>query len=519
MRSTMQTLLAVLVMAGLVYTGGSPAVGGPATPVRGGTLVIAQGTDIDTTDVHVTASTPTISVMSHIKETLFDFSPEGKIVPELATGFTVSADGRTWTLRLRTGVRFHDGTPFNAEAVKVNLDRVLDPATRAPFRFLIDRITEVTVVDDGTVRLVTSAPFAPMLAHLTHAGTAMQSPTAMRRLGADYGRNPSGTGPFKFKEWVRGDRVVMTRNDDYWGEKANLDELVFRAVPDDGARVLAMEAGTVHVAVRVPPRDIERLEKLPGIRIDHTTSVRTIYIAFNTQRPPFNDKRVRQAFNYAINKNAIVRSALAGTARVSDAPIAPNVAGYSPIMTYEADLDRARALLTEAGYGRGLAVTFHHTAGRYVRDAEIAAGIQGLLRRVGVEARLITMEFGAYVATVRNPRSIDELQMHMLGWGTITGDGDYGLYSLFHSSQWPPQFNTSHYKNPRVDALLEEARVTTDQSVRTARYRDAMRIIVDDAPWLFLHSESQVTGMRAAVQGLVVHPAEYVVANRAWIRR
>jgi peptide/nickel transport system substrate-binding protein len=504
----------------LGYGALSPAAGGPAAPVRGGTLVIAQGTDATTLDGHMYTDSPTASIMEHMAEPLFDFTPEGKIVPKLATAYTVSPDGRTWTVKIRTGVRFHDGTPLNAEAVKFNLDRVLDPASRAPWRFLIDRVTSVTVVDDATVRLVTNAPFAPMVAHLAHSGTAIQSPTAIRRLGADYSRSPVGTGPFKFKEWVRGDRVVMTRNDDYWGEKAFLDEVVFRAIPDDGARVLAMEGGAAHVAVRVPPRDIERLDRIPAVRVDRTTSVRTIYVAFNTQRPPFNDRRVRQAFNYAINKSAIVRGALAGTARVSDAPISPNVQGYSPIMTYDVDLDRARGLLAEAGHARGLTVTFHHPSGRYVRDAEIAAGIQALLRRVGVEARLVTMEFGTYVATIRGPKAIDEIQMSMLGWGTITGDADYGLYALFHSSQWPPLFfNTAFYKNERVDALLDQGRTTMDQDARNRIYRDAMRLIMEDAPWLFLHSESQVTGIRAEAQGVIVHPTERIVANKAWIRR
>lgn len=524
MQRVMHIAIAVVVGLALAYGGMSPASGAPA-PTRGGTLVIAQGTDATTLDGHLYTDSPTASIMEHMVEPLFNFTPEGRIEPKLATAFTVSPDGRTWTIRLRTGVRFHDGTPFNAEAVKFNLERVLNPDTRAPWRFLIDRITSVTTVDDSTVRLVTNAPFAPMIAHLAHSGTGIQSPTAIRRLGADYSRSPVGTGPFRFKEWVRGDRVAMTRFDDYWGDKALLDEVVFRAIPEDGARVLAMEGGSVHVAVRVPPRDIERLERIPAVRVDKTTSVRTIYVAFNTQRPPFNDKRVRQAFNFAVNKSAIVgrssppTGALAGTARISDAPIAPNVQGYSPIRTYDVDLDRARALLAEAGHARGLTVTFHHPTGRYVRDAEISAGIQALLRRVGVEARLVTMEFGTYVSTLRGPRAIDEIQMSMLGWGTITGDADYGLYALFHSSQWPPQFNTAFYKNERVDALLEQGRTTMDQSARNRIYREAMTIIMDDAPWLFLHSESQVTGIRAEAQEVLVHPTERIVANKAWLRR
>jgi len=516
-------LIAAIALTGalVISAAAAPAV----TPTRGGTLVIAQGTDATTLDGHLYTDSPTASIMEHMIETLFSFEPDGKIIPKLATSHTASADGKTWTLKLRTGVRFHDGTPFNAEAVKFNLDRVLAPATRAAFRFLIDRVTDVTVIDDTTVRIVTNASFAPMIAHLAHSGTGIQSPTAIRRLGVDYSRSPVGTGMFKFKEWVRGDRVVMTRNDDYWGEKAYLDEVVYRAIPEDGARVLALEGGAVHVAVRVPPRDIERLEKVPGIRVDHTSSLRTIFVAFNTQRPPFNDKRVRQAINYAVSKRAIVgvssppTGVMAGTARISDAPIAPNVQGYASTMTYEWDMDKARALLAEAGHGRGLSFTFHHPTGRYVRDAEIAAGIQALLRRVGIDAKLVTMEFGTYIATIRGPKAIDEIQMSMLGWGCITGDADYGLYALFHSTQWPPAFNTAFYKNARVDALLDQGRTTMDQSARDRIYKDATKIIMDDAPWLFLHSESQVTGVRAAVQGLVVHPTERMMAHRAWIRR
>jgi glutathione transport system substrate-binding protein len=460
--------------------------------------------------------------MEHMTEPLFELTAAGKVQPRLALSHTVAPDGRTWTIRLRPGVRFHDGTPFDAEAAKFNLDRILDPATRAPWRFLIDRVTSVTVVDPTTIRLVTNAPFAPLLAHLTHSGTAMQSPAAIRRLGVDYARSPVGTGAFRFKEWIRGDRVSVTRNDDYWGDKAFVDEVQFRVIPDDGARLAALEAGSVHVAVRVPPREIERLKGHRDLTVQVNESLRTIFVSFNVTRPPFTDKRLRQALNYAINKRAIVQSALAGTARVSDAPIAPNVEGYSKIMTYDWDLERAEALLREAGYSRArpLRAVFHHPSGRYIRDAEVAASIQGLARRVGIELELRTLEFGAYIALTARPQAENDIQMYMLGWGTITGDADYGLFALFHSSQWPPVgFNRGFYKNERVDALLDRGRTTVDQAERDKIYAEAMKIIMDDAAWLFLHSESQVTGIRHAVQGLIVHPAERVVANKAWIRR
>jgi peptide/nickel transport system substrate-binding protein len=503
---------------------GLAAAAAPAVqPQRGGTLIIGHGTDALTLDpVFPNVDGPTATIVEHLAEPLYKLSPDGKVLPLLALSHTVSSDGKTWTIRLRQGVRYHDGTPFDAEAVKFNLERTLDPATRAPYRFLISRITSITVVDPSTVRIVTDAPFAPLLAHLTHSTLVMQSPTGVRRLGADYARQAIGTGAFKFKEWVRGDRIVLTRNDEYWGDKAFLDELQFRVIPDDGARLAALEAGSLHVAVRVPPREIERFKSRSDVIVRVDESLRTIYVGFNVTRPPFNDRRVRQALNYAINKRAIVNGALGGTARVSDAPFPPNVQHYTKIMTYDTDLERAEALLREAGYTRQrpLRAVFHHPSGRYVRDAEIAAGIQGLARRIGVELELRTMEWGAYIAHTGRPQPQNDVQMYMIGWGTVTGDADYGLYSLFHSAQWAPTgANRGFYKNERVDALLDRGRVTVDPTERTKVYAEAMHLIMEDAPWLFLHSESQVTGVRSVVQGMNVHPAERTEFHKAWIRR
>ncbi len=293
-------------------------------------------------------------------------------------------------------------------------------------------------------------------------------------------------------------------------------------IPEDGARVLALEGGSIHVAVRVPPREIDRLKGHRDLGVVVSESLRTIFVGFNVTRPPFNDRRLRQALNYAINKRAIVSSVLNGTARVSDAPIPPNVEGYSKTMTYEWDMDRAEALLREAGFSRArpLRAVFHHPTGRYIRDAEIAAGIQGLARRVGIELEMRTMEWGAYLAFTNRPQPENDTQMYLIGWGTVTGDADYGLYALFHSSQWAPASNNrGFYKNERVDTLLDQGRRTIDPGERKKFYAEAMRIIMEDAPWLFLHSESQVTGIRHAVQGVVVHPAERVAVHKAWLRR
>jgi len=493
----------------------------------GGTLVIGRGADAVTLSFYASAA-PDSETMAHVVETLFKLTPDGKIEPLLAESSQLSADGRQLTIRLRRGIRFHDGTAFNANAVKWNIDYFRDPNNRVAFRFLVSEVTAVDVVDANTVRLTTGRPFVPLLAHLTHDFIGMHSPDAVQKAGGmlppqgmPYGRAPVGTGPFKFKEWVRGDRIVLERNAEYWGpNKPALDQIIWRVIPDDGARVLALESGQIQVAVRVPPRDTSRLAINRALRVDRTSSLRTIYAAFNYQRRPFTDVRVRQAFNYAVNKRAIVQTILGGAARVSDAPIAPGIVGYAPVMSYPYDVAKAKQLLAEAGFGGGLTVTFHHPTGRYVQDAAVAAAVQAQLRDAGINARLVTMEWATYLNVTNRPVDQTDIEMFMLGWGTVTGDADYGLYSLFHSSQWAPGGSSRFfYKNPAVDGLLDEARAITDPARRAGTYKQAMEAIMKDAPWLFLHSESQITGMRREVQGLLVHPTERVLAYNARLSR
>jgi peptide/nickel transport system substrate-binding protein len=357
-----------------------------------------------------------------------------------------------------------------------------------------------------------------MLANLTHQANAIQSPASIRASWEKPVTRPVGTGPFMFKEWVPGNRMVMVRNNDYWGPKPALEEVTFRAIPDDASRVVALETGEVHVAVRIPPFDIPRLRANPNITINNTASVRTIYMGLNNTIAPLTDKRVRQALNHAVNKEAIVRHILGGVGRVSDAPISPGIFGYTPIRTYEYSPEKARALLAEAGFPRGFEITLHPAVGRYYMDVSVATAVAADLLKVGVRADIRMMEWGTYLPWVLRDQNVAEHRIFMLGWGCVTGDADYGLYALFHSTEWPRRGNAAaFYKNEQVDKLLDAARQTARPEERRRIYREAMTIIMDDAPWIFLHSESQVTGIRANVKNIVVHPTERVIARRAVI--
>lgn len=500
------------------------AVGGQA--LAQSRLVVVSGTDAVTLDAHHITDSPSATVVEHVVETLLEWKPDGSIVPHLAESYSSSADGRVWTIHLRQGISFHDGTPFNAEAVKFNIERIIDPANAVTFAFLVDSITTVEVVDEYTVRFHTEKPFAPMINHLTHSATGMQSPKAIRDMGDDdYSQHPVGTGPFVFKSWTAGDEIVLARNDNYWGEPAKVDEVVFKVVPEDGPRMLMVQTGEAHVGVRVPPEMVDLLNADPNIEVVRTPSVRTIYVAFNNfQRSdappnPFADVRVRQAVNYAVDNEAINEFILSGVGQAVDAPVAPGVFGYQPIKTYNYDPAKARQLLAEAGYPNGFKTQLYAPNGRYLKDMEIAEAIQAMMLDVGIDAEIVTADWATYLQMTEVPAEQSTVPMAMVGWGTVTGDADYGLYPLFHTDQWVPTGSSrSFYSNPGVDSLLDLARTTPDPGIRQATYREAMSMIMEDAPWIFLHAEVQLTAVRKDAEGVVVHPSERVMAHGAELK-
>ena len=482
-------------------------------------VVVAQGTDAVTLDAHDITDSPSASVSTHMVETLFKLQPDGTIDPWLATDFELSDDGLTLTLQLREGITFHDGTLFDAEAVKFNIERLTDPEEGFAFAFLLDVVDTVEVLGDHSVALHLSDPFAPLLANLTHSSTAMQSPTAIEELGEDYGQNPVGTGPYRFSSWERGQHIDMVRFEEYWGELPPIEEVRFLAVPEGTTRMALVETGEAHVSVRVPPADVDRLQANPDVTVDNTSSVRTIYIYFNHTMEPFTDERVRQAVNYAVNKEDIVDFVLGGEARVSDAPISPGIFGYTPVGSYEYDPERARELLAEAGYEDGFSTTLYSPTGRYNQDIQISEAVQSQLAEVGIDAEIETLEWSAYLSITGEAVEDNVVPMGMLGWGTVTGDADYGLFPLFTTGQHVPDgSNRSFYSNPEVDELLGEARVNPDPEARQELYEQAMQILWDEAAWLYLHSESQVTAIRNDIEGVIVHPTERILVYEAFFR-
>ncbi len=482
-------------------------------PVR---LVFAQGTDAETLDPHAITSSPNAIHIEAIYDTLITYDENLNIVPRLAKAWEVSDDGMSITFYLREGVTFHDGTPFNADAVVFNINRLLDPKMRVPLRTYIAFVESARALDEYTVEVKLKYPHGPALHRFTAPVNSMVSPAAVAKYGAEFGRNPVGTGAFKFVEWVRDDYVLLKKNENYWGEGPYVDELLIRVVPEDGARVLMLEAGEADVIVRVPPPDVPRLRARNDINVVVAPSTRVIYIGMNTQHKILRDPRVRRAFNYAVNKQAIVEVLLQGYATVMDSPLTPQYFAYNSIGQYAYNPELAKALLEEAGYPRGFKITLFTPKGRYLMDYRIAEAVQAYLARVGIEVEVKTMEWATYISTILKPLEESPLELFLLGWGPWIVDPDQMLYPLFHSSQWPPNgFGAAFYRNEEVDELLQIGTSSTDQETRRKAYEKAQELIWNDAPWLFLHHEQQIIAMRSNVKDVVILPIEVLHFRKA----
>jgi len=450
-----------------------------------------------------------------IVETLVTFPEEStQVVPGLAESWTISKDGLQYTFKLRRGITFHDGTPLNAEAVKFSIERQINPNHPAyklgkyPFaNFFFGNVKAVEVLSEERVAFLLNEPRASFLAILTAGAASIVSPTAVMKWGPDYPTHPVGTGPFRFASWDRGQRVVLEKNPTYWKYPVKVERVIYRPIVEDQARLTELLTGTLDVIVGVPADFVGQLEQNPKITLLNQVGAHVWYLGMNNQKKPFDDKRVRQALNYAVNKEAIVKDVLKGTGASSRGPVLPGTWGADPALkAYPYDPERAKKLLAEAGYPSGFSTTLWVPESGSGMQAPVAMStvMQSNLKAVGVNVTLQTMEWGAYLAKLRTK----EQELFALSWMAGTEDPDMVMYPLLHSSQWTPVGpNRALYKNPRFDALLQQARLTTDQAKRTQLYREAQRILVDDAPWVFVDHEIQIAALSKRVQGFKLHPS------------
>lgn len=505
-------LLLVLLLGTLLSTG-----------VAQNELVIARPTDAISLDANLETTAPGAWVFGNIIEPLITLNPDGSIAPRLATEWEFVEPTRL-RFTLREGVTFHDGTPFNADAVKFTWDRALFDEPIGRWKGLAGPIAAVEVVDEYTVDIVTETPYGPLLLTSTMVYTGVVSPAAVEQFGDQYGRNPVGTGPFRFVEWRTNDRIVIDANDDYWRGRPALDRVVFRVVPEDGARMLALRAGEVDMVLNPPPSELATFQSDPNFAVSTADSVQVFYLGFNLDAPVVSDVRIRRAVHHALDIPLIVESILEGGASVATSVISPGVLGHSDMNLgerYPYDPDAAIALLEEAGYtqdregmmerdGEPLILDVLPASGRYPQDLAVAEVIQEYLRQVGIRAELDVFDW----ATTFPLSQEDPLQYDLVSfaWLTTTTDADYTLFSNFHSGELPPDsWNKYRYSNPQVDEWLEQARASVDTEERLELYAQVQDALAEDLPSIPVYNTNEVVVHSAALQGFVTHPVQYIL--------
>lgn len=473
-------------------------------------LKISIGIDADTLNPQEQTTTLIQNICDLIYDTLFYQTPEGKLEPRLATGYEVSKDGLSYTLHLRKGVKFSDGTPFDAKALKLTLDRAIDPKLRVPLRFAIGMIKEVKIVDDYTIQIELKDPFVPFGPTLSLSIVSPISPAAIEKYGEDVRQNPVGAGPYVLKEWVKGDRIVLERNENYYGPKPTVARMVFQIVPEASTREAMLRAGQIDIAYKPLPSNVAALQADPKITVEMPLDTRTIFMGLNYKKGVTTNKLVRQAFNYAVDKKAIVKKILFDTAVPMDGPVAPILFGYHKMaQQYEYDPEKAKELLKKANFDFNQTVHMRTPQGRYLFDTQVSEAVQAYLQAIGVKVELRTYDWPTYIAGLLKPIEETELEVFLLGWGPLVLDADMGLYGQFHSSTNPPKgLGAAHYSNPEYDQVIEATRQEQDPQKRLELFKKASEIVWDDAPWIWLHVEKFVIAYSSKIKGMVVTSTE-----------
>lgn len=473
----------------------------------GVTIRWVEGADVDTLDPQIQRSRPSQIITEQIFSQLLrwkDIKLSG-FEPDLAESWESSTDNLRWTFKLRQGVRFHDGSPMNAEAVKFTLDRIRDPQTGSPNRSQYNAIKSVTVQDPHTVVIETEAPSPTLLEVLATSNAAILSPEAVGRHGRAMSRNPVGTGPFRFKEWIPNERVVIERNPEYYGPPPAMETFIYRPVPEGGARAIEVEAGNADIATGIPPEVADRLRANPRVKLEVIPSSFQLWFELNHARPPFNDVRVRKAVNHAIDRDAIVTSILGGYGSVPDGPFPEGTQGRIPLKPFTYDPELAKRLMKEAypdGYGEKIVLWTSN--GRYLKDRAVAEAVQGYLQEIGLEAEFRVWEWAAYQRQLYRPaqggtgRGSNEANMWFLGTSIPTAH-----WRLQRKVIAGDPSNLMGYSNPRVTALMEAASTNMNYDERMKQYQEIQRIVWDeDAAWLYLYNQVQILGLNPAVRGL-----------------
>lgn len=489
-------------------------------------LVYARGGDSTSLDFASVSDGESSRVTKNIFDSLLEYEDDSFEVKEgLAKDWEVSDDGLTYTFYLKEDVTFHDGTEFNADAVKVNYERWSDPDHEYAFKdegytygeygsmfggFKGDDghvIEEINVIDDYEIEFILNRPQGSFLQNVAMHYFAITSPEALEEYGDDINENPVGTGPFKFVSWSKDDKIVLEKFDDYREEGfPKLDKVIYEVIPETSARLVALRSGDVDLIDEVSPDDAESIEADEELEL-HTRNENNVgFLGMNSDKAPLDDKTVRQAINYAVDKEAMVEALYSGYASPGVSLIPPSYMGHNDeIEDYPYDVERAEELLEEAGYEDGLELDLWvmPVSRPYMPNPETVAEIlESDLGKIGIEVNIVREEWAPYLEKT----SEGDQELFLLGWSGSNGDPDYFYSSLVHSNQIGGE-NRSFYENEEVDKLIDEAATTVDEDERESLYKEIQEILHEETPQVNLVHSKPLVAASSKVKDFIAHPS------------
>lgn len=483
-------------------------------------LRIVQGPNFDTLDPAVSKSTPTQVVLRGLFNTLVKWNDPSmsKIIPDLAESWSSSEDGLVWTFKLRQGVKFSDGSIFNAEAVKFNIDRILDPKLGSSNRSQLSDISEVKIIDPYTVEIVTKAPAPTLLEKLTETYASMSSPTAVKADPSGYSQHPVGTGPYTLVKWIPGESLTLKKKTEYFGKPGKSESMVFRPIPEGVARVIELQTGNADIAFNIPPESASDVKDNNEAELLVKPSSFQMFFELNTAKPPFNDPRVRLAVNYAIDRSAIIEKIMHGYATVPTGIFPEGIQGRVAQKPYPYDPEKAKELIAEV-YPDGIKekVVIWTPNGRYPKDKTVSEVVQSYLNAIGIKTEFKVWEWAAYTKTLYKPnpgvgtgKGSNAANMWLFGTGIV--QADYRTRRKFYSTH---ASNLTGYNNPKIDTLLDKASTELNYEKRMGYFEELQDIVWNEAPnALTLYNGVQLIGVAKGVKGLEIYSNEFVNLNQ-----
>jgi len=534
----LRKIIFFLLVCALIFGGATVFAG----PKQGGTLVFGRGGDSVGLDPAYETDGNSFMICDNIFEALVAYKDESTALePGLAESWDISADGKTYTFHLRKGVRFHDGTPFNADAVVFSIGRMMKtrnvkffgqglsiPAQERPPEYWVsmemdDTIGSIEAVDDHTVVFKLQRVEAPFLANMGMDFADMISPTAFMKNPKEFLRTPVGTGPYRFVKWVKDDRIILEKNTDYWDKSGGpyLDRVIFRSIPENSVRFLELKTANIHICQFPNPADIDLARKDPNLKLISQPGMNVGYLSFNHTKEPWKSNvHLRRAIGHAINRKAIVDNIYQGMGQVAKNPIPPTMWGYNhDIPGFKYDPELAKAELAKAGYpeGKGLEeiTLWSMPVPRPYNPEGLKVGVAMVsdLAKIGIRSRIVSYDWGTYLK--RQREQPDDMDLFQLGWTGDNGDPDNFLAVLFDGLA--SSSIRTQWKNATYHDLMLQGKQTVDQDKRAEIYQQALQVIFDDVGAIPIAHSTVIWPALNRVMNFKLHPTASVRMKNVWL--